>query len=70
LRRLVLLVGMTMFGVTVAEQLLRAAGYEGRKLLHLASIGPFLNVPYRVLLSAVFVAVLNSAFGLFPHLSV
>lgn len=70
LRRLVLLVGMTMFGVTVAEQLLRAAGYEGRKLLHLASIGPFLNVPYRVMLSAVFVAILNSTLGLFPHLSV
>jgi hypothetical protein len=70
LRRLVLLVGMTMFGVTVAEQLLRAAGYSGRRLLHMAWIGPFLNVPYRVVLSAVFVALLNSTFGLFPHLSV
>ena len=69
LRRLILVVGMTMFGVTVAEQLLRSAGYSGRRLLHLASIGPFLNVPYRVLLSAVFVAVLNSTLGLFPHLS-
>jgi hypothetical protein len=70
LRRLVLVVGMTMFGVTVAEQLLRSAGYSGRRLLQLASLGPFLNVPYRVVLSAVFVALLNSTLGLFPHLSV
>jgi len=45
-------VGLTLFGVTTAEHLLRRAGYRGDHLLRLCLIGPFLNVPYRTFLSA------------------
>jgi hypothetical protein len=52
-RRLaVLSVGMTLFGVTTAEHLLRRAGFSGGSLLRFGLIGPFLNVPYRIFLSA------------------
>jgi hypothetical protein len=54
-------VGMTLFGVTAAEHLLRTAGYSGRKLLRMSLIGPFLHVPYRVLVSAALVAVATDA---------
>jgi len=47
-------VGLTLFGVSSAEHLLRRAGFEGSRLVKLSLIGPFLNVPYRVLLSAAF----------------
>jgi hypothetical protein len=48
----VLALGLTLFGVSTAEHLLRHAGYRGAALLRLSLIGPFLNVPYRTLLSA------------------
>ena len=52
-RRLaVLTLGMTLFGVTTAEHLLRRAGFSGASLVRRGLIGPFLNVPYRIFLSA------------------
>jgi hypothetical protein len=60
----VLGVGLIFFGVTSAEHLLRTSGYQGRRLLQLSLIGPFLNVPYRVLLSAAFVALVTDALNL------
>ncbi len=48
----VLGLGMTLFGVTTAEHLLRRAGFHGKSLLYRGLLGPFLNVPYRVFLSA------------------
>ena len=57
----VLSFGLVFFGVSTAEHLLRTAGYQGRRLVQLSLIGPFLNVPYRVLLSAVFVALVTDA---------
>jgi hypothetical protein len=44
--------GMTLFGVTTAEHLLRRAGFSGSSLLYRGMLGPFLNVPYRIFLSA------------------
>jgi hypothetical protein len=58
----VLVLGMTLFGVSAAEHLLRRAGYQGRRLMQLGLLGPVLNVPYRVLLSAM---VLHAASSLF-----
>ena len=56
----VLGLGMTLFGVTTAEHLLRRAGFTGPALLTRGLIGPFLNVPYRIFLSAAVVhAVVN-----------
>jgi hypothetical protein len=50
--------GMTLFGVTTAEHLLRRAGFRGPALLYRGLLGPFLNVPYRIFLSA---AVMHAA---------
>lgn len=47
--------GLTLFGVTAADHILRRAGYADGKLLRMSLLGPFLNVPYRVALSAVVV---------------
>lgn len=58
----VLVLGMTLFGVSAAEHLLRRAGYEGKRLVQLGLMGPFLNVPYRVLISAL---VLHAVAGIF-----
>lgn len=58
----VLSVGMTLFGVTTAEHLLRRAGFSGGPLLRRGLIGPLLNVPYRIFLSA---AVMHGALQLF-----
>ncbi|HEX5140646.1 MAG TPA: hypothetical protein VFX19_06865 [Dehalococcoidia bacterium] len=66
-RRAVLALGMTLFGASVTEHLLRSAGYSGRKLVRMGLLGPFLNVPYRILVSAAVVALLNSTLGLFPR---
>jgi hypothetical protein len=44
--------GMTLFGVTTAEHLLRRAGFSGPSLRYRGMIGPFLNVPYRIFLGA------------------
>jgi hypothetical protein len=57
----VLVLGLTLFGVTSAEHLLRTAGYNGRKLLRMSLIGPFLHVPYRLMVSAAVVAVITDA---------
>ncbi len=56
-----LAMGLTLFGVSTAEYLLRSAGYSGRRLVRMSLIGPVLNVPYRILMSAMFVALLTSA---------
>jgi hypothetical protein len=62
-RRLaVLTLGMTLFGVTTAEHLLRRAGFSGGSLVRRGMIGPFLNVPYRIFLSA---AVMHGAIQVF-----
>jgi hypothetical protein len=44
--------GMTLFGVTTTEHLLRRAGFSGTSLRLRGIAGPFLNVPYRIFLSA------------------
>lgn len=60
-RRLgILCLGMTLFGVTTAEHLLRRAGFKGTPLLYRGLLGPFLNVPYRIFLSA---AVIHAVMG-------
>jgi len=62
-RRLaVLALGMTLFGVTTAEHLLRRAGFNGGSLVRRGLLGPFLNVPYRIFLSA---AVMHGAVQVF-----
>ncbi len=48
----------TLFGVTACNHLLRAAGYSDGKVLKLSFLGPVLNVPSRVLLSAFVVGAL------------
>ena len=53
-------VGLTLFGVTTCHHLLRAAGYPDGQVLRLSFVGPFLNVPYRVLLSAMAVHFIGS----------
>ena len=63
LRLLVLGVGLTLFGVTTAEHLLRKAGFTGTQLVRLGLIGPFLNVPYRLLISAGIVKFATSLVG-------
>lgn len=61
-RRLgILALGMTLFGVTTAEHLLRRVGFKGTPLLYRGLIGPFLNVPYRIFLSAAVVHAAISA---------
>ena len=54
-----LALGLTLFGASAAEHLLRTAGYSGRRLMRMSLIGPFLHVPYRVLLSAAMIALLT-----------
>jgi hypothetical protein len=56
--------GLVFFGVSTAEHMLRTAGYTGRKLTRLSLIGPFFNVPYRVLLSAAVVALVTDTLQL------
>jgi len=51
-RCLILTVGLTLFGVTAAHHLLRRAGLGDRQVLGYGLLGPLLNVPYRVFLSA------------------
>ena len=50
--------GLAMFGVTATEHILGKAGYAGNDLLRMSLLGPFLNVPYKVMLSAL---VINTA---------
>ena len=57
----VLGVGLTLFGVAAAHHMLAKAGLPEDRVLKLSFIGPFLNVPYRILLSAI---VVNAALGL------
>lgn len=65
-RSAILGVGFTLFGVTACHHLLRAAGYSDGKVLKLSLLGPFLNVPYRVLLSAL---VVHAVIGQFNPLA-
>ncbi len=60
----VLAVGLTFFGASSAEHLLRTAGYSGGQLVRRCLVGPFLHVPYRVLVSAAMVALFTDALGL------
>jgi len=53
-RYAVLGIGLTLFGVTTAHHLLRKAGLPERHALRLSFVGPFLNVPYRIFASAIF----------------
>jgi hypothetical protein len=69
IRRLgILSLGMTLFGVTTADHLLRRAGFTGSSLLYRGLIGPFLNVPYRIFLSAAMVHAVMSALDALPSL--
>jgi hypothetical protein len=52
LKAMLLAIGLTLFGVSTAEHLLRKAGFESRTVLGFSLLGPFLNVPYRMLVSA------------------
>jgi hypothetical protein len=68
-RRLgILTLGMTLFGVTTADHLLRRAGFTGSSLLYRGLIGPFLNVPYRIFLSAAVVHAVMSLADAIPSL--
>jgi hypothetical protein len=60
-----LLLGLTMFGVSTAHHLLGRAGFQGKRLLRMAVAAAFLNVVYRTLLSA---AVTHAAWSLFETL--
>jgi hypothetical protein len=60
-RMLVLAVGLTLFGVTTVHHLLRRAGLPERMVFRYSLLAPFLDVPYRTLLSVI---VLNAALGL------
>jgi hypothetical protein len=57
----VLGLGFTLFGVTTCRHLLERAGHSNESILRASLLGPLLNVPYRVLVSA---AVVNAAAGL------
>lgn len=57
-RLLIFTTGFWFLGVTSAHHMLASAGYKEGKLLRLSLIGPFLNVPYRVLLSAIVISAL------------
>jgi hypothetical protein len=58
-RVIVLCAGLTLFGVTTAHHLLRLAALPERRAFRLLLVGPFLNVPYRVLLSALVINMLS-----------
>jgi hypothetical protein len=60
-RSAVLLVGLTLFGVTTAHHMLRRAGYSERRIFQLSLAGSFLNVPYRIVLSAAVLNLLTNA---------
>jgi hypothetical protein len=62
-RGMVLGLGLTLFGVTAAHHLLRRSGLPDDRILRLSLLGPFLNVPYRMVISAV---VINALFGWSP----
>jgi len=57
-RYAVLFAGLMFFGVATSEHLLRRAGFRGRALLQMSLMGAFLNVPYRILVSAAFTQLL------------
>jgi len=68
-RLAVLALGMTLFGASTAEHLLRRAGFRGDALLRLGLVGPFLNVPYRLFLSAAVMHAAASAVHAFVRFS-
>jgi hypothetical protein len=54
--------GLTFFGVTAAHHILRKSDLKDEQVWRLSLAGPFLNVPYRIALSAVLLnAVLHLA---------
>jgi hypothetical protein len=59
----VVAVGLTMFGVSTSQHVLRRAGYSGGALLRIGFAGSALNVGYRVLLSALFVDIAARVLG-------
>jgi hypothetical protein len=58
--------GLTLFGITTSDHILRKAGFSGRGLRRASFLGPFLNVPYRLVLSAI---VINTLLGLLGMLA-
>jgi hypothetical protein len=63
-RFVVLLTGLTLFGVTINQHMLQVAGYQGPKMLALSIFGVFLNVPYRIFCGALTLHVLLSLMNL------
>jgi hypothetical protein len=57
-RKSILVVGCTLFGVTAVHHLLRRAGIAERQAFRYSLLGPFLNVPYRVMLTFIAVDVI------------
>jgi hypothetical protein len=55
----VLVLGLTVFGVTTAEHLLRNAGLESDRLVRYALAASFLHVPYRIFFAAVLTQALS-----------
>jgi len=53
---IVLAAGVTLFGVTTTHYLLRKGGFSGSSLLQLSCVGSVLNVSYRTMLNALFIA--------------
>jgi len=46
LRVVLLAAGMTLFGVSTTEHLLRRAGFRGDRLVRFALIGPLVHIPF------------------------
>jgi hypothetical protein len=57
-RAVILAVALILFGVTAAHHLLRRANIPDRTVLRLCCLGSFLNVTYRVTLSALIIGAL------------
>jgi hypothetical protein len=55
LRFTVVALGLTLFGVSTSQHVLRRAGLSGRQLVEVGFLGSVLNVGYRVLLSTLLI---------------
>ena len=66
IRVAIVAVGCTLFGVTAAYHLLGRLGLERQALLRFSLAGPFLNVPYRVVLGALAFNGIGYALGRIP----
>jgi len=63
-RTAVLGAGLTFFGVATSHHMLRKAGYSADEAFRLSCVGSFLNVPYRILLSATVVSTFPGFFSI------